>query len=584
MVAGGSFQCFPLNFQPLKRDNQVAKDSQLLETARDCFYFTTKFFEPISVSATHIYHSALELSPISSIVRKLYYDLCHGVTRLPRVVIGTPDSWDAAVSISSKHDFGSCAWSPCGQFIAAQTGQTVEIRNHLTLELLTVLKSTKYPPLPTSPLAYSPDGQSIACGLSGAIVIWDIQTGGEANEIRCNKRTTSLAWSLDGSMVAITLSSGSFITDVETYNVFSGARLFAKIFESEAYIYLWAHEKSFRLIEVAPHNPRYSNSQSLAYIISEIGPTLIEIESSSRLTIGNPYPWKISEITFSPSTYHIAALGGGMFVYDIRTSRRLLEDHDSPACFQFSPDGSHFASLRKDSLYVFQRTSYGYTLSGKSLFRHDYKSCLQFSPTSSSILSQHDGVLQVRRLSDIPIASKTHRQYTVISRSGRRIATAGRFSTTVTIIDLHSKAPPQFVDTGFEVCSLDITGNVLVVGGSDRVTGWLLTEAGMVDGVFGNRRAKDSDRKWTMREPLALNYTFRRTRYLTVEGVVGIIWMDRPDEQLKRYHIETGEVLTFVPEPQHSGLSSPEISTGGRPIHHLHCPPYLMILSPKTVG
>lgn len=31
------------------------------------------FFELICVSATHIYHSALELSPLSSVVRKLYY-------------------------------------------------------------------------------------------------------------------------------------------------------------------------------------------------------------------------------------------------------------------------------------------------------------------------------------------------------------------------------------------------------------------------------------------------------------------------------------------------------------------------------
>jgi hypothetical protein len=48
--------------------NQVAQNEQLLDTAKDCFRFVIKFFEPINVSATHIYHSALELTPLSSIV------------------------------------------------------------------------------------------------------------------------------------------------------------------------------------------------------------------------------------------------------------------------------------------------------------------------------------------------------------------------------------------------------------------------------------------------------------------------------------------------------------------------------------
>ncbi|KAF9645947.1 hypothetical protein BDM02DRAFT_3062746, partial [Thelephora ganbajun] len=45
---------------------------ELLDIARDYSHFVATFFEPISVSATHIYHSALELSPLSSIVRRRY--------------------------------------------------------------------------------------------------------------------------------------------------------------------------------------------------------------------------------------------------------------------------------------------------------------------------------------------------------------------------------------------------------------------------------------------------------------------------------------------------------------------------------
>ena len=90
----------------------------------------------------------------------------------------------------------------------------------------------------------------------------------------------------------------------------------------------------------------------------------------------------------------------------------------------------------------------------------------------------------------------------VFSRSGRRIAAFESDSeSTVATIDLHSRTPPQFIDTHIdqkEYCGkLAITGNVLVVIGHQRAAGWLLTEEGMLDGVFDNRRASISDSKWT---------------------------------------------------------------------------------------
>ena len=534
------------------------------------------------------------------------------------MVIGTPESWDPTISLSGKRDYGSCTWSPCGQFIAAQAGETVEIRNPLTFELLTVLKSTKYTPLPMSPLVYSPDGRSLARGFSDRIVIWDIQTGGVAKEINLfwctdiistlgllfspawssDRSMDSIVWSLDGSMVAITLSNGHFIHEVETYNVFSGVQLFTEQFKSLAHIYLWAHEKSFRLIEAVPHfiqDPysHHSHLQSITYTISEIRPsldeptldeptldeltldepTLIGIESSS-LTAGNPYSEKVYGITFSASTYRIAILGSGLLIYDIRTSHRLL-DAVGYRCtsFQFSPDGSRFASFYWDRLSVFQWTSGRYTLLWQSLFRHEHGSCLQFSPTSSSVLSQHDGILQVRRLSDLPITSKPCRQSTVISRSGRRIATAHRSQSKgmVTIIDLHSRAPPQFIDTdlGLDVEQLAITGNVLVVMAIREAAGWLLTEEGAVDGMFGDQRASDNDRKWTFSIPKRL----LRDWDLKVEGKVGVIHLKGQGRQPLFYHIENGDVLDLAPEPQHfSPKTSPEVSAEGGLHYHLSTP------------
>jgi len=66
--------------------------ASLLNTATDCLHFVTKFFEVISQSAPHIYHSALLLAPQSSIVRKLYSQEINSIVR--RVVTGVPSSWD----------------------------------------------------------------------------------------------------------------------------------------------------------------------------------------------------------------------------------------------------------------------------------------------------------------------------------------------------------------------------------------------------------------------------------------------------------------------------------------------------------
>ena len=113
--------------------NQVAKDDQLLDTARDYFQSTTTFFEVINVSATHIYHSALELSPLSSMIQRFYYS--QRPCPLPKVVIGVPDLWDDRMASVSKKGFflKSPIWSPCGQFVTVVVNGIVEIWGVLAL-------------------------------------------------------------------------------------------------------------------------------------------------------------------------------------------------------------------------------------------------------------------------------------------------------------------------------------------------------------------------------------------------------------------------------------------------------------------
>ena len=482
----------------------------------------TKFFEPIKASATHVYHSALELCPISSIVRKLYYDRCDRVTQCPRVVIGTPDSWDPSVSFSAKDDAKSCAWSPCGQFIAARADKTVEIRNHLTLEILTVLQSPSDAPPLTGPLAYSPDGWSLACAFSDGIVIWDIQTGGVVKGLECRgNHMESLVWSLDGEKIAITSGYGDGCY-IEMYDIASGVQLFA---ESSYTPHLWAYKQSFRFVTDSLGGSRPEIS------ISEIGPTLTKIESvSPEVRTKQPIV-----TAFSPSTSRVSILDDDTLrITEIRESNVLLEDSGEFDSSQFSPDGNLFAASELYRLRIWKYASGTYTfwrefsLQPLPPFDRD----LQFSPTSVSILYQRDNIVQVWPLDDSITPPKHHRicQRAAIPPSGHYIAAA--HGSTITIISVHSRALPWLVDTGAEIKGLVITGNVLLAASSGKVMAWLLTEEGA-----GNYHSI-----WTIFAPYPI---FR------VEGQVGVISTGGHMPHFI-YHTGTGDVLDSVHEPQQS--------------------------------
>ena len=135
----------------------------LLDTAADCLRFVTEFFEVISQSAPHIYHSALFLTPRSSIVWKLYGQ--HICSPMLKVITGMPALWDSCTaSVGATMGVGHVVWSPYGQFIAVDIEEIIEVRDSSTLERVSVFK----PPGPLSDhiprsLAFSPNGCLLAC-------------------------------------------------------------------------------------------------------------------------------------------------------------------------------------------------------------------------------------------------------------------------------------------------------------------------------------------------------------------------------------------------------------------------------------
>ncbi|KAF9645952.1 hypothetical protein BDM02DRAFT_3271339 [Thelephora ganbajun] len=514
---------------------EVPGNEELLDTARDYSHFVARFSEPISVSATHIYHSALELSPLSSIVRRLYY--CQRHSSLPRVAVGTEESWGEGIIIPKGHH-PSCTWSPCGQFIAAQSLGAVEIRDSLNLELLSTLKPAEPTPDEViSLLAYSTDGRSIASLSGTSLVIWDIQTGGVAKEVDhdVGAWNTSLLWSLDGSTIGIVenKSGGARTYFVHAYDVTSGAMHSPVAFESRDEPHLWAYGTSFRALTTE------GDSQVDAINIFEVGSILTKVESFHIGSMGGYLEIK----SFSQTTHRIScSVSLSLIILDIRDSRYLLKEGKggrfSSHCF--SSDGSLFAAFQNSSVHIWKYTSGRYIKwrefsAPGSTYGLDF---LRFSPTSPSLLGFFIDFLTLWRLDSPPFHADPvgHRQLIGLSRCGGYIVAGHKGDSIVTITNFLPKTPPCVIDTGVAIRTLALTGNILLALGPKTIAAWRLTEEGTVDGVLADGRASSDNTIWT------ISVSKRPGLYVGDQTVA----IERGGNVIHAYHTETGEVLKPV--------------------------------------
>ena len=455
----------------------------------------TRFFEPISASATHIYHSALELSPLSSIVRKFYYDQWH--TPLPRVVVGTQKSWDQRITVGGKKDYVSYTWSPCGQFITTQSEEAVEIHDSLSFGLLSTLKSTKPTPKCTTLLAYSMDGHSIASLSNISLTVWDIQTGGVANEINhSSAHNVSLLWSLDGGTIGIVkaMDQKTKTYPVYIYNIALGTTHSPGALHSRDQPYLWAHDTSFQIMTTA------RTSQAYTINIFEVG-TILTKSEPFHIGIQGEYCWIGS---FSPATQHISIFFNQYFIIcDIQSSDHLLRQSEYSQYHCFSSNGGLFAAWLESSVHIWKYTSRCYIPWRKFSSQDRDPFCnplLQFSPTFTSLSGwSRGGILHLWHLDGSPIDGHPNscKSPVALSCCGRYIALS-ESGHTVTIISLLSSTPSCIINTGKIVEMLALTGNVLLVQNSKEIRAWRLTEEGVVDSVSANKRANPSNAIWAI--------------------------------------------------------------------------------------
>lgn len=577
LAAGGLFLASLISDDTDMRygTNQVPRNEELLIVARDCYNFVTKFFELINISATHIYHSALELSPLSSIVRKLYYH--KRSAPFPRIVAGTPDSWDERITISGRTgSYTSCTWSPCGQFVALQSNMAIEIRDPPTLELLSTLTVPGVDLYECQP-AYSPDGHFLASiskdrhlhislsgrrflvpGPSYLLVIWNIQSGGIAKVIRCGVHPLApLVWSSDGGTIGIISQVGDEDWLIYTCNITSGTTLSPGILQSEDRPQLWAHNTCFQamttgwdgevftvnIFEVGSALTKIKSFPIWLGAESKLGLTLTKIKSTPDLQRSYTLP-----ASFSPTTHHISiSVDSHVAILDIQNSKCLLKQDETSSSQCFSSDGSLFAASMQGSIYIWKYTSGHYTLWKE--FPAQSQLRLQLSPTMLSILGwsrSRASPFKVWRLNDLPVVAPiSYRPLSVLSWHGTYLMTAYRGGGVITITNILSSTPSHSVDTNMEVEGLALTGNILLVMDASVITAWRLMGEGIVDSVFDSRVADHHYGIWTM--------PFSHTMVFSVEGQTVIIGEN--GNTILVYHTETGEVLKPNEAPLHSPYS-----------------------------
>ena len=167
-------------------------------------------------SPSHIYYSALPLSPSSSWLRKCYEAEVAGEVIVP---LGLPDQWDTCSRTILLEDAAS-AFAHCRDTIAVGVGSNIVLLDPITGVRVSVLSGCA--DMVVS-LSSSLDGRLLLSRSRGGIVeLWDVQTGGVIRTFGHDTCINSASISPDGTTIALGTQEGVILLwDVRTYKCYS---------------------------------------------------------------------------------------------------------------------------------------------------------------------------------------------------------------------------------------------------------------------------------------------------------------------------------------------------------------------------
>ena len=175
--------------------------SDLHNLAGEHLRFTQNFFHLIQQSAPHIYHSALPLSPRSS--------MFHSMTPRETLVTGLygcPDTWGAVIqTIQGSSDGFTCITAFSDRIAVACSDGGVRIYDVATGALKVSLKTIR----PVKAMRGLQDGSLLFCVYQEhSIALWDIQTGGLIRQFALAGEVQDIAVSSKGRFLACGLPNG----------------------------------------------------------------------------------------------------------------------------------------------------------------------------------------------------------------------------------------------------------------------------------------------------------------------------------------------------------------------------------------
>ncbi|KAF9646350.1 hypothetical protein BDM02DRAFT_246803 [Thelephora ganbajun] len=455
--------------------------SPTLELAKDCSRFATEFLGVIDESAPHIYHSALPVSPQTSMVRKLYE---RHARPLARIVHGLPVSWDPAV-LTMKYSSESAAWSPCGRFIAISNGGCrIEIVDAATLKRLTTLESGQ-----TYKLVFSPDARLVVCfhdyPHTAAFTSWDLQTGAQVSFIcvddlwdvgtHCFSITCSACGTMFGALFRI---RGPDNFTICTYNVRSGTDIYSHPVKGKVLNNIWTHGECIRFATMN------SGSITTWEVGFASGNTPTEVES---LPLPANLPQDSHPYLFHPTLSRLVITHSNMeriLVWDARHSKSLLNGYARlPNGISFSSGGRFFIygtrsfETHPSEIYLWKESPTGYILHRKLNCEIEYPE-LSISPNGETIFVCGGSVLQLWHPMDPPTSfscEQTHERFILEFSPDETLAAVTRFKDkAVTVLDLESGDPLSIVDTGTEVYGQRVTGSTVVAICHEKIVTWNL--------------------------------------------------------------------------------------------------------------
>ena len=448
------------------------QESPTLDLANDCFRFVTGFFEMISTSAPHIYHSALLLSPPTSVVQRLY-----GLQANPlaRVIQGVPTSWDP--SIANKRfpsDIEAATWSQCSKFIAIAIYSSCEV---VVLDAVTLGQlHTMHPKnqrIVWKKLLFSPDGHLLTgCSWDyDCIASWDLQTGGPISDFNIETKCLSMTYSGCGTMLGV-LSQGYTIT---TYNILSGTQISSHSVPESVHDTIWTCDEYIQFATVR------LRSIDIWEVNFTSGHT--PIQSSSLPTPDN---FSFNNLMLLPAlSLFFFTRGGRILVWDAQHHKFLLDsvDIEYPRSMAFSPDGNFFlCETTCLEFHLWKKSTDGYLPHQTLVFSDAYPNLL-VSPNEGSIISLGGPRLELRHITLSPTSSPTmsieasqsaKSSLLEFSPDGSLVAVTHQLGNTVTVLDLRSGNPQLVIDTGTRIFGMRITESRIIVVGDGKIIAWEL--------------------------------------------------------------------------------------------------------------